>query len=196
MAARKILEKGVKMPELREEIFFQLVKQSTKNPKHSSLVKCWQLLAICISTWVPGRKFGHHLSVWMENAHLQFQRMDHPEQPLLPFVDFARYQFLDTMKSGSRKVAPDHGEILLLAKSEHCCNIPIDTIRGETRVVRVSTHSTQEDVSESLAKYMGLTDHDLVFYDDELVLGLFEVQYNLKHRYLSIYQIMYKSYEI
>lgn len=46
---------------LRNEIYCQLAKQTTKNPKLQSLLKGWKLLLICCSFFPPSTDFVDYL---------------------------------------------------------------------------------------------------------------------------------------
>eukprot|EP00096_Caligus_rogercresseyi_P014810 TRINITY_DN7301_c0_g1_i1.p1 TRINITY_DN7301_c0_g1~~TRINITY_DN7301_c0_g1_i1.p1 ORF type:complete len:640 (+),score=195.85 TRINITY_DN7301_c0_g1_i1:504-2423(+) len=47
---------------LRDEIFVQLCKQTTENPRKESLRRGWELLAICLAFFPPSSAFSHCLS--------------------------------------------------------------------------------------------------------------------------------------
>ena len=54
-------ETGVKDPQMRDEIFCQLVKQTTSNPKVESNFLGWKLMVLCASAFAPSRVFENHL---------------------------------------------------------------------------------------------------------------------------------------
>merc|ERR1712014_150408 len=55
------LTMGLKCPELRTEIYCQLMKQLTKNPREESSQRAWDLMALCCSTFPPTESFENFL---------------------------------------------------------------------------------------------------------------------------------------
>ena len=49
---------GIERPELRDEIFCQLIRQVTDNPKDESVVKGWHFLALCTIAFPPSKNFN------------------------------------------------------------------------------------------------------------------------------------------
>ena len=52
---------GYNKPSLRDEIFVQLCKQTTDNPKKDSLRRGWELMAICLAFFPPSATFAPFL---------------------------------------------------------------------------------------------------------------------------------------
>ncbi|GMH53857.1 hypothetical protein TrRE_jg1604 [Triparma retinervis] len=55
--AHDILTKGLESPLLRDEVYMQLMKQLSHNPKADSIAKGWQLMCMCVSTFPPSEDF-------------------------------------------------------------------------------------------------------------------------------------------
>lgn len=49
---------GYSKPAIRDEIYVQLCKQTTDNPKKESLRRGWELMAICLSFFPPSTTFS------------------------------------------------------------------------------------------------------------------------------------------
>ena len=49
---------GIERPELRDEIFCQIIRQVTENPKEESTLRGWHFMTLCILAFLPGRSFN------------------------------------------------------------------------------------------------------------------------------------------
>ena len=59
--AQDILQKGLECPDLVDEIYVQLCKHLTNNPRPESAVRAWQLMCMSVGTFPPSRDFENHL---------------------------------------------------------------------------------------------------------------------------------------
>lgn len=48
-------------PELRDEVFIQICKQTRLNPSFESTERGWRLLLLCLATFPPSEELGLHL---------------------------------------------------------------------------------------------------------------------------------------
>ena len=72
--AYKLLNNCIHAPEeLRDEIYCQLIKQTTNNPNPESLKRGWQLFGICSGAFPPSKEFEPFLL-----THCQ-RNAKHPE---------------------------------------------------------------------------------------------------------------------
>jgi len=66
-----IITKGITYPQLRNEIFCQLLRQLTNNPNEESKRKIWQLMHILLKCFVPS-EFENHLEMYIRKAGDQY----------------------------------------------------------------------------------------------------------------------------
>ena len=59
--AQDILTKGLEMPELVDEIYLQLCKHLSRNPRPESQVRAWQVMCMCVGTFPPSSDFENYL---------------------------------------------------------------------------------------------------------------------------------------
>jgi myosin-7 len=59
--AQDILKKGIEKSKLRDEIYLQIMKQLTDNPKSDSQAKGWQIMCMCCGTFLPSMDFEFSL---------------------------------------------------------------------------------------------------------------------------------------
>jgi hypothetical protein len=65
---QEVLALGHAVPELRDEILLQLLKQLSGNPSIASASRGWVLLYLCLSTFHPSDEFENHLELWLREA--------------------------------------------------------------------------------------------------------------------------------
>lgn len=53
--AQKLLHQGLKRPELKDELFMQLIKQTRGNPEVRSRSRAWELFTLVASTMPPSK---------------------------------------------------------------------------------------------------------------------------------------------
>ena len=63
--ALDITTRGFQMPQLRDELFIQLSKQTTENLSRESLRRGWELMAICLSFFPPSKMFAPALQSYI-----------------------------------------------------------------------------------------------------------------------------------
>jgi hypothetical protein len=82
MLAQDVLRKGFDTKGLRDEIYCQIIKQLTNNPRPESVAKGWQLLCMCVATFPPSFDFEMYL------MHFILERRDTGRGVV---VSFAKY---------------------------------------------------------------------------------------------------------
>ena len=68
--ALQVLQAGVTQPELRAEIYFQLMKQLRSNPSADSQRRYWELMALALMSFPPGSGCDDYVHVFLKShAH-------------------------------------------------------------------------------------------------------------------------------
>lgn len=62
--AQKLLHQGLKRPELKDELYMQLLKQTRGNPNVSSRIKAWELFQLTAATMPPSKVRTHSTGAW------------------------------------------------------------------------------------------------------------------------------------
>ncbi|KAL6046529.1 Rho GTPase activating protein 39 [Balamuthia mandrillaris] len=63
--ARELMAKAVNTPQLRDEIYLQICKQTTNNPRLESCVLGWELLTVAVSTFPPTKDLEEYLTKYV-----------------------------------------------------------------------------------------------------------------------------------
>ncbi|XP_055934891.1 uncharacterized protein LOC129964195 [Argiope bruennichi] len=72
-----IATRGWSKPALRDELYIQICRQTTENPKRESLVLGWELMAVCLSFFPPSIKFQPYLEGYIKKH--QSSSLDPPD---------------------------------------------------------------------------------------------------------------------
>jgi len=84
MLAQDILRKGIDHKYIRDEIYTQIIKQLSNNPKSNSTAKGWQLMCMCIDMFPPSHEFENYL------FHFIIEKRDKANGAV---ANYARYCF-------------------------------------------------------------------------------------------------------
>lgn len=66
--AYKLLNQGLKRPELKDELYMQLLKQTRGNPDVSSRARAWELFFLVASTMPPSKDYIGLISEYIHNV--------------------------------------------------------------------------------------------------------------------------------
>ncbi|KAF6160903.1 hypothetical protein GIB67_025438 [Kingdonia uniflora] len=61
----KLYKQTLKRPDLRDELFAQISKQTRNNPDKLCLIKAWELMYLCASSMPPSKDIGAYLSEYV-----------------------------------------------------------------------------------------------------------------------------------
>jgi len=84
MLAQDVLRKGFESAVIRDEIFLQIIKQLTNNPRPESIAKGWQMMCMCVSTFPPSKRFENFLLHYI---------LEKKEKGRGAVVDYSKYCF-------------------------------------------------------------------------------------------------------
>ena len=166
--AQSILTKGLENPDLIDEIYVQICKHLTHNPKPESVGRAWQLMCMAVGTFPPSSDFEYYLLNFI---------IEHRSVPGL-IGNYARYalrRLEGMLSSGASGFVPSVDEIQaykerppILATIELVDgtplteDLPITPDLSVAKVLEICTHFL--DLTDSRANMFGIfvveTSHD------------------------------------
>ena len=79
--AREVIDQAIVLPGLRDEIYCQLIKQTTGCPEQTSTLAAWELMLLSAGSFPPSRDLESYLEAFLaQHAQLQEERFSFPEQ--------------------------------------------------------------------------------------------------------------------
>ncbi|PNW82236.1 hypothetical protein CHLRE_06g278125v5 [Chlamydomonas reinhardtii] len=105
--AQKLLHQGLKRPELKDELYMQLIKQTRGNPNIASRVKAWELFHLVASTMPPSKEF-----VTMVSEYIHAVAHEEQEDAFVRQLATRTWNSLKrSAKAGPRRTLPQIEEI-------------------------------------------------------------------------------------
>uniref|UniRef100_A0A8D0BSE3 Pleckstrin homology, MyTH4 and FERM domain containing H1 n=1 Tax=Salvator merianae TaxID=96440 RepID=A0A8D0BSE3_SALMN len=140
--------------ELQNEIYCQLVKQTSRECQNHSVIQCWQLLALCVPLFLPQQHF-----LWYLKHHLQ-QHVDSRNE-VGKYAIYCQRSMERTLKAGDREARPSRMEVvsILLRNPYHHSlpfSIPVHFMNGTYQVVGFDGSSTVDEFLQRLNQETGM----------------------------------------
>uniref|UniRef100_A0A8D0IJ34 Pleckstrin homology domain-containing family H member 2 n=1 Tax=Sus scrofa TaxID=9823 RepID=A0A8D0IJ34_PIG len=143
-------------PELQNEIFCQLIKQTRRRQPQNQPgpLQGWQLLALCVGLFLP-----HHPFLWLLRLHLKRNADSRTE--FGKYAIYCQRCVERTQQNGDREARPSRMEILstLLRNPYHHSlpfSIPVHFMNGIYQVVGFDASTTVEEFLNTLNQDTGM----------------------------------------
>ncbi|XP_040055467.2 pleckstrin homology domain-containing family H member 1 [Gasterosteus aculeatus] len=167
--AQNALQVCLTHPELQNEVYCQLIKQTNRRTPHNySLTQCWQLLSLCVALFLPQQHF-----LWYLRQYLQ--RNADPRSEVGKYAVYCERSVQRTLQNGEREAKPSRMEIvsILLRNPYHHSlpfSIPVHFMNNTYQVVGFDGSTTVEEFLNTLNQRIGLRKPQLsgfaLFTDD------------------------------
>uniref|UniRef100_A0A6Q2X6T9 Uncharacterized protein n=1 Tax=Esox lucius TaxID=8010 RepID=A0A6Q2X6T9_ESOLU len=154
--AQNALQVCLTHPELQNEMYCQLIKQTNQRTPHNySLTQCWQLLSVCVALFLPQQHF-----LWYLRQYLQLHA-DPRYTEVGKYVVYCQRSVERTLQNGEREAKPSRMEILsiLLRNPYHHSlpfSIPVHFMNNTYQVVGFDGSTTVEEFLNTLNQRVGM----------------------------------------
>uniref|UniRef100_A0A3B3VBW6 Pleckstrin homology domain containing, family H (with MyTH4 domain) member 1 n=1 Tax=Poecilia latipinna TaxID=48699 RepID=A0A3B3VBW6_9TELE len=172
--AQNALQVCLTHPELQNEMYCQLIKQTNRRTPHNySLTQCWQLLSLCVALFLPQQHF-----LWYLRQYLQHNA--DPRWELIPtevgkYAVYCQRSLERALQNGEREAKPSRMEIvsILLRNPYHHSlpfSIPVHFTNNTYQVVGFDGSTTVDEFLSTLNQRIGMRKPQLtgfaLFTDD------------------------------
>ncbi|TSN67090.1 Pleckstrin homology domain-containing family H member 1 [Bagarius yarrelli] len=167
--AQSALQVCLTHPELQNEMYCQLIKQTNRRmPSNYALTQCWQLLSVCVALFLP----QHHF-LWYLRQYLQ--RHADPKSEVGKYAVYCQRSVQRVLQNGEREAKPSRMEIvsILLRNPYHHSlpfSIPVHFMNNTYQVVGFDGSTTVEEFVNTLNQRAGMRKPQLsgfaLFTDD------------------------------
>ncbi|XP_061651340.1 pleckstrin homology domain-containing family H member 1 isoform X2 [Phyllopteryx taeniolatus] len=167
--AQNALQVCLSHPELHNEMYCQLIKQTNRRTPHNySATQCWQLLSLCVALFLPQQHF-----LWYLRQHLH--RNADPSSDVGKYAVYCQRSMDRTLHNGEREAKPSRMEIvsILLRNPYHHSlpfSIPVHFMNNTYQVVGFDGSATVEEFLNTLNQRIGMRSPQLsgfaLFTDD------------------------------
>jgi len=126
--AQKVIDFGINYPGMRNEIYFQLIKQLTNNPNPESVERGYHLLGLVCASYLPSNLFHEYLVVWLR----QNPPPDGNWRQYTSAIHQLEFREEDIADGASTKVQDLDKELKKLKEEGSRFSIAIDAFTGPT----------------------------------------------------------------
>lgn len=153
-AVKSLLEQAIKKPKMRNEIFCQLIKQTTQNAHTDNLVRSWQLMAVCCGTFLPTKDLMHFLRSHIQRMHQQSSN----EKNVCMYAAFSNIRLQRAIGFGARKEVPSAVEITAVI-GRRPYPLRVKTLDGKVKALAIDPTTLAKDVASKVARKLNLRDN-------------------------------------
>ncbi|KAK5614657.1 Unconventional myosin-X [Crenichthys baileyi] len=151
-----MLQTGQELKPLRDELYCQLIKQTTRPPQPGSPgnLCSWKILACMSCTFIPSRSILRYLKFHLKRTHELFpgSEMDH----------YAAYTLDCLKKTRARENVPSQEEIRsIVARQE--MSTTVHCHGGGSCKITINSHTTSGEVVEKLIRGLAMEDSRNMF---------------------------------
>jgi hypothetical protein len=141
-----IIGAALQMDELRNELYCQLIKQTTGNPRPESTLRGWELVCLCLGCFLPTKNFMNYLLAYINDHKTQPDEVGQLARDCLERAQ-------RTQSKGARK-RPPGSEELAAVLSHNKIVVRVYFLDGTSKAVYIDSATTvQEILSDIRGKF-------------------------------------------
>lgn len=151
---REIIQLGIDNIGIRSEIFSQMCKQLSSNPRNESVLRGWELLSIICGCLTPGEDFFDHFKSFISKQQ---------DQTILNYCRYIDYMLVRSVSRGERKYPPSEEEIACVRRACTISQKPvlcrIFTLDGTSKAIYIDPRTSVAEAEVDLIARLKITDY-------------------------------------
>lgn len=161
MLAQFVLQSGLSKPAVVDEIYLQLMKQLTRNPKRDSSTRGWSLFSMCATSFPPSQALQQYVLRFLKAQHAEsnsFWRL------VRNFASYSLMKLENLLSNGATGFIPSIEEIRgFEARPPFLAKIELLDGTVLNDAFPVTPELTVEHLIEICTQFLGLEDHVATF---------------------------------
>jgi hypothetical protein len=135
---------------LRDEIYCQLVKQTTENPDREHNLRGWRLMAVLLGIFPPSKRFAFYLKAYLQKSRA------HERDPEVPkFARFCEEALMRSQECGPREMPPSALE-MEAAQNRRNVALTVHFTDDSDRLLLIQAQTTVLDVVRAMVTALKL----------------------------------------
>lgn len=161
MLAQFVLQSGLSKPAVVDEIYLQLMKQLTRNPKRDSSTRGWSLFSMCATSFPPSQALQQYVLLFLKAQHAEsnsFWRL------VRNFASYSLMKLENLLSNGATGFIPSIEEIRgFEARPPFLAKIELLDGTVLNDAFPVTPELTVEHLIEICTQFLGLEEHVATF---------------------------------
>lgn len=150
--AKKMLQNLMMAPAgLRDEVYMQICKQTTRNPRVASTIKGWELMSYCLATFPPSKHLRNFLMDYIKKTVKEAK-----DEKVVELAGVCAARVPKIVKMGQRKQVPSRMELECL-KDVKPVPIRVSLVNGTFKSFNVDPYTLVKEVQDQLVEKYSLT---------------------------------------
>lgn len=147
--AEYVVGTGIEIPELRDEIFCQLCKQTNNNPKSDAAIRGWELMALVCSSFAPSKALIKYVCNYIQSSIPR----DGDEGR---FATFCLKRLSRTLLMGERRLPPSDTE-LEAVKARRSIITRVHLMDEKAKALDLDASTSTKEIFNSIVEKINLT---------------------------------------
>jgi len=150
--AKKLLRNIMFLPiGIRDELYMQICKQTTQNPRIASAIKGWELMVFCVATFPPSKQLKTYLLDFITKAI-----EENIDPKITALAEVAKTNLPKIILMGHRKQVPSKLELESLINSKPVA-IQVNLCNDTFKTLATDSYTLVKDIEDELVKKYNLT---------------------------------------
>jgi len=150
--AKKLLRNIMFLPiGIRDELYMQICKQTTQNPRIASAIKGWELMVFCVATFPPSKQLKTYLLDFIAKA---IEEKIDPK--ITALAEVAKTNLPKIILMGHRKQVPSKQELESLINNTPVA-IQVNLCNDTFKTLKTDSYTLVKDIEDELVKKYNLS---------------------------------------